>query len=914
MANEYVSTAKVRLYDQRSNTILLHPETELSVVQCSSGGLLTITGNSIYVASAAVVATIASEGYIKEPLLEYTSSGSVTNIGVSTGYGTLLHVISTTDTVRLPATSASNDLIPTEKAVAIGLERKQNTLLPGDFITITADGAGHDVVAVKALAQIDGATVSLDSVVPTAAAVNLAILAASGSAVSTAVTSVTTLGYATQTWTQQNFVSKGSVGDWGYADYTTAGVVRPVQGSGLQVGDSGALSVAPAASNTIGGVMVPTGYGLSIAGTGALALNAAGTVAAELGGVYVPISSGLHLDVDGALTGDYAGLIGAYGVTQPGMVKGVLTAVTSTAATAYVSSAYVPTVQAVWDYGHTISSSITGPGGDLDILITGTTNWVYSNFISSGTVTNWGSATYTSHGVVRIASDGLSVTGGTLSLDVADVRSSYALADEAEIGGVVVVTNIPTTATAIYTSSAYVPNVEAVRAYVTGNFVSTGSITDWGYATTGSHGVVQINDEGLSVTGGMLSLDTAAACATYTAADAADIGGVVVITDIPSTATAAYSDAAYVPNVEAVINYVTAAKGGTATYAAHGYVQVDSNSLQVSNGLLRISATSGLYTSGGLTGGTIFVSAGEGIQIDTTKNAVALRNASVNSTYVKAAGSTIGGVRVVDSIPSAATAAYAHSAYVPNVEAVITTVAGATNALKNYVDGAIADLDLYEYAGDFKVTKASGTDNFHIATGRVYINGSTASFGTGDSDTIELENVGTIWLNLYSTQDSVSIDGYSYSDAWVYDDTHTSIPIAKVSDGEVVQQFQHGPITLAGPPGTVAGQGTGGGGTDYFGDFKCSISGNSITATAGNVYSDTGALLVGGSTPTALTPITDITTAWLIVNKGNATYTTRIAGTPSTAALDYSVPLAGIAGSTVCQYQHGPVVVRGRWL
>ena len=136
MANEYVSTAKVRLYDQRSNTILLHPETELSVVQCSSGGLLTITGNSIYVASAAVVATIASEGYIKEPLLEYTSSGSVTNIGVSTGYGTLLHVISTTDTVRLPATSASNDLIPTEKAVAIGLERKQDTLLPGDFITI----------------------------------------------------------------------------------------------------------------------------------------------------------------------------------------------------------------------------------------------------------------------------------------------------------------------------------------------------------------------------------------------------------------------------------------------------------------------------------------------------------------------------------------------------------------------------------------------------------------------------------------------------------------------------------------------------------------------------------------------------------------------------------------------------------
>ena len=358
MANEYVSTAKVRLYDQRSNTILLHPETELSVVQCSSGGLLTITGNSIYVASAAVVATIASEGYIKEPLLEYTSSGSVTNIGVSTGYGTLLHVISTTDTVRLPATSASNDLIPTEKAVAIGLERKQDTLLPGDFITITADGAGHDVAAVKTIAQIAGATVSLDSVVPTAAAVNLAILTASGSAVNTAVTSVTTLGYATQTWTQQNFVSKGSVGDWGYADYTTAGVVRPIQGSGLQVGDSGTLSVAPATSSTIGGVMVPAGYGLSIAGTGALALNAAGTVAAELGGVYVPISSGLHLDVDGALTGDYVGLIGAYGATQPGMVKGVLTAVTSTAAAAYVSSAYVPTVPAVGDFGHTISISI----------------------------------------------------------------------------------------------------------------------------------------------------------------------------------------------------------------------------------------------------------------------------------------------------------------------------------------------------------------------------------------------------------------------------------------------------------------------------------------------------------------------------------------------------------------------------
>lgn len=731
MANNYTSTAKVRLYDQRSNTILLHPETELSAVVCESGGILTINGNSIYVDPADVGPVVSGSGFIQEPTIEYTTGGTVTNVGNSAGYGTLLKTIDTIDHIR-GTTAATNGYLPTELAVATALETKQNTLAAGSFITLSAPQADTGIVTISVpyTNTISGSTASLDSVIPTAQAVNAEILRQSANAVTAAMTSVSAAGYATETWTAANFVPKGGAGDWGYATYASAGVVKPIQGSGIEIVDSGAIKLGSATTAAIGGVAVPANHGLSITG-GSLAITAAGTTAAAIGGVYVPAGSGLAVANDGKLTGNIAAVSAGYNAqSTPGMVKGVLSTVVTN--NTYAGSAYVPNVQAVYNYvSGQINGIIAGGTGSIAVAVEGVTTWVNQNFAPASDIP--GDANYATKGIVSINSNGLSVVSGHLSLLIANGST---------IGGVMVP-----------------------------------------------------DDQGLTLTAatGELKVTKAPVVATYDAA----------------------------------------------------------STLLGSN--------------------------------------------------------TVGGVVVMNTVTGATTTAQESLQAVPTAHAVTT-----------YVENALANVQI-NYAGPFAVTGYTGSDEYNvtIAGGYIYANGSTVAVceyaGQNTSDVSfpsQASGVNTVWLVITLYDGTVSAQ---VGPSWVYDATHTSIPLAALYYDHTVVQYQYGDIVLAGDPGAVAGQGGGGGAPVYDGEFAVTCPNSGTYSIAGGTMYVDGTSLSGTISTAASFTGTANGTIWANIYKSGNSLTGVYAATRSISGSTCSVPIAKVNGTSVTQYQYGPIRIEGRW-
>ena len=157
-----LTTSKVRLWDRllsdynvdSGDGLVLHPETELAAVVMatddyivSSGNSLTLNADSVW--SGNISAHVASEycplskvvGGNTQYAEMYVSNGTatVTPVPTSTGYGTLINALSTTTSVGpvSGASSATNDYIPTERAVALALEGKQQVLSGGACITLT---------------------------------------------------------------------------------------------------------------------------------------------------------------------------------------------------------------------------------------------------------------------------------------------------------------------------------------------------------------------------------------------------------------------------------------------------------------------------------------------------------------------------------------------------------------------------------------------------------------------------------------------------------------------------------------------------------------------------------------------------------------------------------------------------------
>ena len=706
MANNYTSTAKVRLYDQRSDTILLHPETELSAVVCESGGLLTITGNSIYVDPADVGPVVSGSGFIQEPTID--------------------HIRGTT--------AATNGYLPTELAVATALETKQNTLAAGSFITLSAPQADTGIVTISVpyTNTISGSTASLNSVIPTAQAVNEEILRQSANAVTTAMTSVSAAGYATETWTAANFVPKGGAGDWGYATYASAGVVRPIQGSGIEIVDSGAIKLGSATTAAIGGVVVPAEHGLSITG-GSLSITAAGTTATAIGGVYVPAGSGLAVAKDGKLTGNIAAVSAGYNAqSTPGMVKGVLSTVVTN--NTYAGSAYVPNVQAVYNYvSGQINGIIAGGTGSIAVAVEGVTTWVNQNFAPASDIP--GDADYNTKGIVSINSNGLSVANGHLSLLVANGST---------IGGVMVPA-----------------------------------------------------DQGLTLTAatGELKVTKAPVVATYDAA----------------------------------------------------------STLLGSN--------------------------------------------------------TVGGVVVMNTVTGATTTAQEALQAVPTTHAVTT-----------YVANALANVQV-NYTGPFAVTEYSGSEvddyNVTIAGGNIYANGSTVAvyeYAGQDTSVVSFPShasgVNTVWLVITLYDGTVTAQ---VGPSWVYDAEHTSIPLAALYYDHTVVQYQYGDIVLAGDPGAVAGQGGGGGAPVYDGEFAVTCSNSGTYSIAGGTMYVDGTSLSGTIRTTASFTGTGNGIIWAHIYKSGNSLTGVYAATRSISGSTCSVPIAKVNGTSVTQYQYGPIRIEGRW-
>lgn len=106
----------------------------------------------------------------------------------------------------------------------------------------------------------------------------------------------------------------------------------------------------------------------------------------------------------------------------------------------------------------------------------------------------------------------------------------------------------------------------------------------------------------------------------------------------------------------------------------------------------------------------------------------------------------------------------------------------------------------------------------------------------------------------------------------------------------------------------------GGAGFDYNGDFK--VYYESTTAkwmvSSGTAYYPGGsAIYTGGSaTPDSATGM-----LWIRVYRtaNNSTVSAGITNTYSWSTYEQRVPLAKVSGTSVCQYQLGPVIVEGRW-
>ena len=493
-----LTTSKVRLWDRllsdynvdSGDGLVLHPETELAAIVMatddyivSSGNSLTLNADSVW--SGNISAHVASEYCPLSKVVDgntqyaemYVSNGTatVTPVPTSTGYGTLINALSTTTSVGpvSGAGSATNDYIPTERAVALALEGKQQVLSGGACITLTP-GANYTNIAVNIQSNIPLPVLANATQyrVPTEYVVRHAIdtgdIACSNYAyglVSGLSVNIQNAGYATSNWCINTFALKGEspsptptpvTGD--PATYSALGVVKiagPNSGLAVSLGliadGAGELSLTPATSAQLGGVMIP--------------LSAAET----------PIDGGLGISANGAITLKPAPVNQTYATAsaaEHGAVR-VLNGIENNSD--YINSAYVPNVQAVYtwvsgnyvsntDYAVKSSGTTAGKAGiiepftGLSMVNTSKLRVVVagSNFIG---------------GVQVPKSSGLTLnyTDGTLVLSKAPVgvsTTTYANAvtsiGTGGIGGVYVMNHIESAANAAHTSQPVVPTADAV--------------------------------------------------------------------------------------------------------------------------------------------------------------------------------------------------------------------------------------------------------------------------------------------------------------------------------------------------------------------------------------------------------------------------------------------------------------------
>jgi len=590
MANTYTASSGVRLFDVRSSGVLLYPETSLPMVQMETFGGVVSSGTSLGLDAQSAwdsgLDDIVSGSYC--PLSKvidgntqyadmYTAGGTatVTDIGTSTGYGTLLNTVEVTTVVR-GYDSATDDLIPTEKAVAAGLAMKQEVLSAGSGIVLTPDGYGTTVLSVKGAVAVADLTNASQDLYPTEYAVRFAINAAADNAQNNAVNIVTSqiaaAGYANSAWCLNTFLQKGespepTPGDVPYANYDTAGKVMPLESHGLVLGGQGSMNlmVAPiysthdsataAASYYVGGVKVlnaftgvTSDYQLSayVPNTYAVhdycytnyvsktdyAVKSSGAVAGKagiiepfaglsmtstsrlsvipatsnlIGGVMVPSNRGLTLGNTGSLTLS-AAPVGASTITYAsavtsvtnGLIGGayVMNHVESATAAAHKSRAIVPSVDAVWSYGQENFISSATSAAYVD---TSNGSQVGTTVIPLGGVRVW-------------TSGGVAVNNGVLSLQAATDTS---------MGGIKVGSGL------------------AMSASVTGGAADKLYLKS---ATTTSIGGVKVpTGSGLSLTAGTLKLSSA----TTTALGGVVVGAGLQVTDGTVSVAGVEVDASY---------------------------------------------------------------------------------------------------------------------------------------------------------------------------------------------------------------------------------------------------------------------------------------------------------------------------------------------------------------------------------
>ena len=465
MANTYTTSKIVNLYDVTNSGTLLEPATELRAVTINSGGLVQVSGNSIWVDPAdigsvggyALKSEVGSLAYtsLTEPS---ESGGSIGSAGTSTGTGVIVSQIDTTTNVRTPYTSASNDLIPTERAVAFGLDKKQDYLISGNGIVIAPDANNRPVISADLVQVISGGTFAELYKIPSAQAVRYSLDSAMNQI------NITMSSYATSAWCLNTFYQKGetpagSGDEVPFANYTTAGKVMPIQSEGLIIGAGGSMTVQSAG-------VYATLASAAAAPHGAVRVVNSITSDAEYANVaYVPHVNAVSAHVSNALTGYVkttdSATVGSAGIVQLGSgvtaTNGVLTlenATTSSIGGIIVGSGLGVTSSGKVSLSQATSSTIGG-------VLVGTGLDVSSGRISTkiATSTGFGIATYP-------ASKGLIIANGSVTLSAApttsDISQASAWCSAGRYGGVVCLDRFADSPTAPLYDKAVVPTVSAL--------------------------------------------------------------------------------------------------------------------------------------------------------------------------------------------------------------------------------------------------------------------------------------------------------------------------------------------------------------------------------------------------------------------------------------------------------------------
>ena len=352
------------------------PETDLAVVNCVTAGGITIDGNTI--SFDPTVQNLVSSG----GMTDYVSSNYCPlekNMGTYTQYANMFVTGATANIVNSQGNTGWGDIPHTYDIVGeIAAPYK------GDSIPNEVAVAGY-VQQTASMTQLSSA----NSAYTTTVSNNI-------------TQAIYNADYAPKAWVLENFWQKGDTpsssggggggGDVPYADYTTAGKVRPIQGSGLLVAPGGALSLNIATSEYLGGVKIPDSAGFT--------LKADGTLSVSMSPVYANYTAA---NVGGATQG-------------LGGVK-VLNTIDTTAG--YTNSAYVPNVAAVSAYGATVYNNAVQYAQNN--FISNTTSAQYVDTINGTTA----GGNYIPLGGVRIYSTGgIQVSSGVLSLKNASYVST----------------------------------------------------------------------------------------------------------------------------------------------------------------------------------------------------------------------------------------------------------------------------------------------------------------------------------------------------------------------------------------------------------------------------------------------------------------------------------------------------------